>query len=70
MGVRHPGAALGEGSVDFGMTGGIREMFALAEGEDRVSNARARLRRQRSSAMAWVRSSSRAPTGARASRMP
>jgi hypothetical protein len=68
--VGHPGAALVDGGIDFGVAGALEEMFALAEGEIEFSNARARLRRQRSAAMAWARSSSRTPTEARLSRMP
>ncbi|HEY6341618.1 MAG TPA: hypothetical protein VIY49_09010 [Bryobacteraceae bacterium] len=36
MGVGYPGAALGEGGVEFGLTGILGDLFALAEGEDRV----------------------------------
>jgi hypothetical protein len=36
MGVVHPGATLGDGGVGFGVTGVRKEMFGLAEGEDRV----------------------------------
>jgi hypothetical protein len=37
MGVGHPGAALGEDGVDFGVVAGVLDdMFALAEGEDRI----------------------------------
>ena len=36
MGVDHPGAALGEGGINFGFAGVLTEMFALAEGEDGV----------------------------------
>jgi hypothetical protein len=36
MGVVHPGLGLGEGGVELRVTIVRREMFALAEGEDRI----------------------------------
>jgi hypothetical protein len=36
MGVGHPGAGLGEGGVEFRVTGVLRRVFGLAEGEDGV----------------------------------
>jgi hypothetical protein len=36
MGVVHPGLGLGEGGVELRVTTVRREMFALAEGEDRI----------------------------------
>ena len=62
LGLADPGAALGESGVDFGMGGVGVGVLLKAEGEDGVFECA-------SSAMAWASSSSRAPTGARASRM-
>ena len=39
MGVGHPGAALGEGGICFGVIGVLKEKFALVEGEAPASGS-------------------------------
>jgi hypothetical protein len=72
-----PGAGAGEGFVD-GKLGGVvaagrgegAGLVEVAEGEDAGLDGTRAFRRQRSSAMDWVRPRSSAPTGWRDSRMP